>query len=144
MYRSSCYVSKQAEIQWTRVRAECFDRTQVATGHDMVAAIFRDLHYFFVFTYTPCAEFWQDKIFADLINFLKIWNLISYRAVQKKNAPRPFWILSLSSTGRECVWTYNFLTKTESFSVFSSFYCVGKSKRKVKFFLLDTFFEFYR
>ena len=45
---SSCHISKQAEIQSTRVRAEGFDRTQVVVGHDMIAAIFRDLHYFFL------------------------------------------------------------------------------------------------
>ena len=42
--------------------------------------------------------------------------------------------LFLGSTSRNRMWTYNFLTKTVCFSVFSSFYCVGKANEKLSFF----------
>eukprot|EP00493_Phyllostaurus_siculus_P020399 UN20724 len=38
-----------------------------------------------------------------------------------------FLVTFLSSTSRKRMWTYNFLTKNECFSTFSSFYCLGKA-----------------
>ena len=92
----------------------------------------------------------QKRVFFNVFELLLSWKsqrkvklfptfshiLIKFsrEKMLKINSKPNFLVTFLSSTSRNRMWTYNFLTKSECFSTFSSFYWLGKANEKLSFF----------
>ena len=78
---------------------------------------------------------WESQRKVKLFStFSKILIKFSRKKMSKIVSKPNFLVTFLSSTSRNRMWTYNFLTKSECFSTFSSFYWLGKANEKLSFF----------
>ena len=88
---------------------------------------------FSVFSSFYCVEKANEKL-SFFQHFLRFSSNFLEKKLSEIDSKRTFLENFLGSTSRNRVWTYNFLTKNLCFSVFSSFYCVGKANEKLSFF----------